>query len=252
MKDQYMREFTGPPFAGNQMRPPASRQQPHTFYLSLLGGALSLALGCATAGTRPHDMSADAHQGAASQVQDDAEAHAEKYDPSQDTLSTDCASDVCLPTWTNPTSAHRQEAKRLRRIAEKHRKAAEALREAENTACAEVNELDRDLSPFFHTDDIVGVSVPALDSDEPVEVTFGAVPGLTEESLQQLVDCHIARSASMGYEMSDMDYCPLAPSGVEASVATSDVGLVVSIRVAAGSESRTEVVRRAVKLEEAL
>lgn len=217
-----------------------------------IAGSFGFALACASAGTKPQDMSVEGHERAAMVAQEESDQHSDLYDPSQDYASTDCAPDVCLPTWSNPTSAHRDEAARLRRLARQHRKAAQALREAEEAACAGVNERDRDLSPFFHVDDIRSVTVPALDSDEPVTVTFGRVPGLTKESLQTLIDCHLARSASMGHEMPGMDYCPLVPRGVEASVSTEGEALVVSVAVAQGTESRAEVLRRAVKLEEAL
>ena len=225
---------------------------PRRFYHTMFGGALSLALGCASARTRPHDMSVEGHEGAASQVQEEADAHTEQYDPSKNTFSNDCTLDFCWQTWTNPTSVHRDEADRLRRLAKRHRRGAARLREAEQKACVGVDDRDRDLSPFFHTDDIFGVSVPTLYSDDPVEITFAPVGGLTQESLQQLVDCHLARSASMGHEMPEMDYCPLTPHGVKATVTTREVGLVVNIWVDAGSESRREVMKRAQKLQDTL
>ena len=60
-------------------------------------------------------------------------------------------------------------------------------------------------------------------------VIFRRVDGLTKESLQALVDRHMARAASVGHVMPEMAYCPLVVKGVEASVTETEAGLALEI-----------------------
>ncbi|MCA9720064.1 MAG: hypothetical protein KC468_35695 [Myxococcales bacterium] len=197
-------------------------------------------------------MSVEQHERAAQAEQDEAKAHADQYDPSLEGTEELCPGGlICWTTWSNPTAEHNQEANRHRQLAKKHREAAEALRTAEAQACVGVDERDRDLSPFFHAPDIQRVTVPTPESQNPVEVVFRPVQGLTEAGLQKLVDCHIARSAATGHEMPDMDYCPLVPRGVQAAVSTRDGAFVVTISVENNErDARAEVLKRATALEQ--
>ena len=61
-------------------------------------------------------------------------------------------------------------------------------------------------------------------------VVFRAVPGLTAEWLQNLVDCHIARNAVLGHEIPEMAYCPLALRDITAQVGPAKGGIGVTIR----------------------
>lgn len=196
-------------------------------------------------------MSVTQHEHAAQAEQDNAKTHAEQYDPGlEDTTEICGGGTVCWTTWSNPTAEHNQAANQHRTLAKKHRKAAEALRKAEEAACQGVDERDRDLSPFFHTSDIARVDIPEAGSDAPIVITFKAVSGLSVDKLQTILKCHIARSAAMGHEMPEMEYCPLVPRGVSATASQAEEGLIVTISIDDGTETRDEVLRRADQLKQ--
>lgn len=60
-------------------------------------------------------------------------------------------------------------------------------------------------------------------------VVFRAVPGMTAEWLQRVVDCHLARAAAVGHDMPEMSYCPLMPNGVKAKVTSVGNGFAVNL-----------------------
>ncbi|MCA9688556.1 MAG: hypothetical protein R3A51_00640 [Nannocystaceae bacterium] len=212
---------------------------------------LLLVSGCASAGTKPHDMSVAEHERVAQAEQVQADEHEQQYDPTREETTQDCGGAAfCWTTWSNPTEEHKREAEQHRQLAQKHRAAAEKLRVAEEEACAGIDERDRDLSPFFHWPDIASVAVPTLESKQPVEIVFRTVPGLSKTGLLQLVDCHIARSAAAGHEMPEMDYCPLVPRGVQASVSERDGSFVVTITAESDRGSRENLLRRAERLKQ--
>ncbi len=123
-------------------------------------------------------------------------------------------------------------------MAADHRAASQALRDAEANACVGIPEGDRDESPFQHREDIESVSpifVPlsAKTGGQRLvgaTVRFRAVPGMTAEWLQRIVDCHMARNAAMGYEMPEMGECPLMIKGATATVISIGNGFAVSVR----------------------
>lgn len=93
------------------------------------------------------------------------------------------------------------------------------------------------MSPFAHREDIVQaepVLAPSGSKSPPrqvgVTVVFRAVPGLTSEWLQRLIDCHIARNAVLGHDIPEMAYCPLAVRGVTAHVRVEHGGYAVALR----------------------
>lgn len=196
--------------------------------------------GCGgTPGARPHDMSEAAHEEAA-----------------QDQEQQAAAIDAGRPRWSSdvePTGADRAEAERHRRAAADHRAAAEALRSAEGQACVGIDDRDRDMSPFGHRADISAVA-PLTETVQTGRITaentvgatvvFRARPGMTEEWLQRLVDCHLARNAAMGHQMPEMEYCPLMPAGVTARVRSTGNGFAISVR-SDDPATAEEVLRRA-------
>ena len=191
-----------------------------------------VAFGCAATGTHPHDMSAAEHERAAKHEERTAEQHQEQYDPDAWTAGSGGCSTYCFDTWSNPTSEHAREARRHRAFAAKHRKASQALREAEARSCVGVPERDRDVSPFFHFGDIEKVErVSEGDAAATYFISFTEVSGLDADGMQKLLDCHSARNAVLGHEVGDMDYCPLVPRGVEATVEPRESGLGVCIEV---------------------
>lgn len=219
-----------------------------------------LMIGCAAnPGTQPHDMSVAGHSEAAAQEEQAAQAHERKAspdqlaqcgrtpssEPSQSSLYT-----ICWSTVTKMIQQQEREAQQHRDAAAEHRKAARTLQEAEETSCGNISEYDRDLSPFYHREDIESVvELPGDAGPSGAAVRFRPVQGLTEESLRSLVDCHIARAASVGYKMPEMDYCPLVVEGAHAKVVSSDKGLVVEITSSDAAVAK-EIARRANALME--
>jgi hypothetical protein len=136
----------------------------------------------------------------------------------------------------NPTAEHLREAEQHRHHAAEHRAASKLLRNAEARACSGVSAEDRDLSPFFHREDVLRVEplrqVQQFGDPVPLgaRVVFRLIPGMTPEFLQRLVDCHLARNAALGAEMPEMDYCPLALAGVTAQVLRVWDGLAIEVR----------------------
>lgn len=219
-----------------------------------LGVGFTALIGCATTspGARPHDMSASGHEAAAAQHENTADTHAYQYRPSASVAEERCrptggpgagadgvSSDVCWSSVTNPSDAHLAAAQEHRREAADHRAASAALREAEGRACVGIAVDDRDMCPFGHMDDIASVT-PLTEEQRGARtstrrttgatVTFRAVPGMTAEWLQRVVDCHLARVAVLGHDAPEMPNCPLEPNGAEAHVSSTGNGFAVAIR----------------------
>lgn len=192
--------------------------------ISLVGGA------CASTapGARPHDMSVRDHDRA-------AKAH----DEAATSLPAQCAQrQTPAPCWK---SLDHEQLDEHRRVAAQHRAASAVLRDAENQACTGISDEDRDTSPFERVEDISRVAdlfetPPVYTKVAPprravgVVVTFRAVPGLTAEWLQRLVDCHLARSAALGHVLPEMHDCPLVPRGASALARSVGNGFAVEIR----------------------
>jgi hypothetical protein len=217
-----------------------------TIVLTAIGLSLSaLALACGpAAGTEPHAMSASDHEAMASQEEKSSETHGVQYDPAASATKKSCSvgkGAACWTSTTNPTAEHEKDAAHHRELAAQHRAGSEALRNAEASACSGVPEEDRDESPFDHPGDIRSVSPLREDirmgksSTARVagaEVIFAAVPGMTAEWLQRVVDCHLARNAAIGHETAagEMPHCPLTLRGAQAKVRSVGDGFVVAIR----------------------
>ena len=71
-----------------------------------------------------------------------------------------------------------------------------------------------------------------------------AVPGLTKEYLQRLVNCHLARNASVGFVMPEMGSCPLSVKGATATVESAGPGFRVDIRADDG-QAAEEILKKA-------
>lgn len=218
-----------------------------------------------TPGARPHDMSAARHESESHAHARTAEVHAAQYDPVITVERTRCLSqgagtgtgnELCWTSISNPTEGHLRAAEAHRRHAANHRAASLALREAEAQACAGIAPGDRDMSPFEHIEDIATIDpfVEPLRNSNGISqrtagviITFRAIPGMTAEWLQKIVDCHIARNASLGHSVPEMPNCPLVPNGVEAQVSSTSGGFTVSIRSGRDDIAR-EILSRAEQL----
>lgn len=208
-------------------------------------------IACASSGTRPSDMTGAEHEAHAAAERKESTQHARQYDPNALTCPPYVPGE-CSPYWrsaTNPTERHAEEAVKHRQLAEKHRAASAVLRDAEASACQGIPAADRDMSPFNHREDIVRVERIEREVLGPgglrgARVIFRAQPGMTAESLQRLVDCHVARWAALGIDDPDVAYCPLALNGVSAKVKSVVGGFAVEI-VAKDEKTAGAVVGRA-------
>jgi hypothetical protein len=116
-----------------------------------------------------------------------------------------------------------------------HLDAAKHLRAAEQAACAEVPETERDQGPFARRDRIVALE-EVRDRRFPkwppqlfgVALTLRATPGMTEEWLGRLIQCHVAHYAVVGVASSP-EPSPLLVSGAVIRVSSTGLGFRVSI-----------------------
>jgi hypothetical protein len=113
---------------------------------------------------------------------------------------------------------------------------------------------DRDTSPFARAEDIVRVHVlrgfgqiPGrglrVGATDGAVVTLRSVGGVTAESFQRRITCHLARNAARGWITPEMPDCPLAVRGVRASVRRTDAGLAVTMRSRSPPAAREIAVR---------
>jgi hypothetical protein len=247
---------------------------------SVLGAALIG--GCASSGTEPHAMTAGQHQAAATGEEQAAAEHQGRYDPSRTDAPrgpslgaySACISyqnSNCYVRWKseeNPTDQHRKDAEHHRKLAEKHRAASKALVDAEQRFCSGIPDADRDLSPFYHREDITAsygiekpeggygaqdgpkfVSIQQIEKEVAgpggllgARVTFRAVPGMTGEWLQRVADCHLARNSVEGG--TGMPFCPLAVPHTSATVTSTGAGFAVDI-TSYNADSVREIIKRA-------
>ena len=233
----------------------------HTRTFMATASILALAVACTAApGTKPHDMSAAQHEAMAKQEDHASRAHADQHDPGATATVTQCpGKSGCWTSMSNPTAQHADDAQHHRELAQKHRAASAALKAAETRACAGISDDDRDISPLYHREDIASVTPltkevksgkSVVTQEVGVTIVFRAVPGLTAEWLQRVVDCHLARAAAMGHDMHGMDYCPLELKGVEATVASVGDGFAVNVSAEDGA-TIAEIIKRAQALKSA-
>jgi hypothetical protein len=234
----------------------------HARTLMTIVSILALGVACAAdPGTKPHDMSAAQHEAMAKQEDQASQGHADQHDPGAKAPATQCSGKSgCWTSVSNPTAQHADDAKRHRELAQKHRAASAALTDAETRACAGMSDEDRDISPFYHREDITSVTPLTKEvksgkgfvtKEVGATIVFRAVPGLTAEWLQSVVDCHLARAAAMGHDMPEMDYCPLELKGVEAKVASVGNGFAVNVSSEDGA-TIAEITKRAQALKSSL
>ena len=206
-------------------------------------------------------MSASQHEAMAASEGKKAELHSARYDPGASVKSERCSRGAAARTggdegcWTSVTSStaqHLEDAERHQRMAADHRAASQALRDSEARACVGISVEDRDMSPFEHREDIASVeplTVNAATRGSSARtvgavITFRAIPGMTAQWLQRVVDCHLARNAAVGHDVPEMPLCPLVPRNVTAYVNPTASGFAVSVRSDDADTSR-EVLRRA-------
>jgi hypothetical protein len=130
-----------------------------------------------------------------------------------------------------------------------HASAAQQLREAELRACAEVPDADRDEGPFGRRDRVLGVqtvrnhwSPKAPLPPWGVAVLVRATPGVTEQWLGRVIECHRAHHAVVGALASERP-CPLSVDEARVEVSSTSNGFIVEITSRDASAAR-EVVEK--------
>jgi hypothetical protein len=116
------------------------------------------------------------------------------------------------------------------------------------------------VSPFLHSEDIeqvapLNVRVPPVGDQGPTTgivfkgavISFRPVRGLTQEWLQRVIDCHLARNEVLAHDLAEMPNCPLVPKGVSAQAKSAGDHFVVEV---SSDEPATaqEIWRRAQRL----
>lgn len=227
---------------------------------SLLSALLLAGCAARNPGAHPHDMGAAEHEATAASHDAEADAAAANYDPSATETHRRCGggkgAHPCWTVETNPTEAWLTKAADHRKMAAEHRAASEALRTAEDTACAGLDEAERAISPFeWAASDIASVEPLTVHrgGKQPDDhlvgavVTVRAVEGLTTEWLQRVADCHLARNAAVGHDMPEMPDCPLVPKGASATVTSTGTAFAVAIR-SADDDAAADILARARRL----
>jgi len=118
-------------------------------------------------------------------------------------------------------------------VASEQRRTHEGLTDAESAACSGLAPVDRDSSPFAHTEDILRVErVGGSDAAHGVRVLFRNIPGMTPEWLAEILRCHQARAVAMMSSAPELPYGPFLVHGGDTAVAATADGLVVTMTTA--------------------
>ncbi len=188
--------------------------------------------------TQPQDASAAEHRAMAEQEEQSATAHeaAERQAAGPHGSQTEtpsgqpCGLGGCWTSMTSPPEQDQRDVERHRELAQEHRAASSAL-----------------ISVSVITEPVrLGKQVGKRTAGARIE--FRAVPGMTGEWLQSVVDCHLARAAALGHDIPEVAYCPLVPKGVRAKVHSVGNGFAVDV-TSDDHDTVAEVVRRAEALK---
>jgi hypothetical protein len=116
-----------------------------------------------------------------------------------------------------------------------HLAAAQRLRSAEQLACVEMPNGARNLGPFEHRDWIMGVEevrdrVFPKQTPQPfgIAVYLRATPGVTEQWISRIIQCHLAHYAVVGMTAAD-EWCPLLVNKAKIAVSSTPVGFRIQI-----------------------
>lgn len=140
--------------------------------------------------------------------------------------------------WASANAADVKEQEEALRIAEAHRAAAQALRDAGANACKGIAPVDRDSSPFSHRDieRVIPVHKTVTTGKNRTArrlvgatIRLRATPGLTREGFQRIIECHLAWNAVTGSVVPEMPDCPLMLKGSQIVVRSSGAGVEVDV-----------------------
>jgi hypothetical protein len=130
-----------------------------------------------------------------------------------------------------------------------HLTAAKDLRRAEEAACFEVPDAERDAGPFARRERIATVEVvrdrlfPKM-PEQPVgvAVTIRAAPGLTEQWVGRVIQCHLAHRAVVGARLAEQA-CPLSADGTRVDLSATHTGFRVTITSKDAAVARSVIAR---------
>ncbi len=118
--------------------------------------------------------------------------------------------------------------------ASEHASAAQQLRDAERVACTGVPSKDRDAGPFADRGRIESIEILrdrtwAKGMIQPIGVAIDlrSEPGITEQWLSRILECHMAHQAVVG--RTAYDSSPLAQYGSKVTVTATATGFRVTI-----------------------
>jgi len=131
------------------------------------------------------------------------------------------------------------------------RAVARRLRAIEQSACADVSVIDRDQGPFAQRDRIASMqtlrdrrmATTQVLQPAGVAVYLRSAPGLTEQSLERVLQCHLAHHAVVG----DQGFAKPSPLFVEdarIALSTTTDGFRVAITAREASAAR-EIIEKA-------
>jgi hypothetical protein len=116
-----------------------------------------------------------------------------------------------------------------------HMAAAHDLRRAEQAACFEVPDAERDAGPFARREQIAGVEVlrerantKAAVQPVGVAIYLRTAPGMTEQWIGRVIECHLAHQAVVGTRLAEQA-CPLSVEDARIGLSSTPTGFRVSI-----------------------
>jgi hypothetical protein len=119
--------------------------------------------------------------------------------------------------------------------------------DVERAACAEIPDADRDQGPFGRRERIIRVDelrekIYPKAPPQPVgaAVYLRATPGMTEQYLGRVIECHLAHRALVGENVPDRD-SPLYADKATISVSSTATAFRVSIKSLRGDVARSVI-----------
>lgn len=194
----------------------------------------ALVVSCASNGTKPDDMSAEAHREAAAKQQSEADEHAQHHDAAAAPVPNRKGIDASVDDLSygvdfyNPAGTHAAFSESHRELAAAHLAAANNLEAFEEAQCKAFPASTRVACPLLGN---VELTSPIAGG-----VRLQLVDSVKQEAVIAHIQCHLAFGRAQGRE--GMDHCPLYIEDVQVSKGTGFVELTTS-NAAAVAELRT-------------
>lgn len=184
------------------------------------------AAGCASSGTKPDDMSAAQHRGAAADKQAKADEHAKHHDvPAAPNPSPSASgvvpgvNDLYFDTDVyNPTAKHALLSESYQNLADAHLAAARELETFEEKQCKSLPSATRSHCP------LLGAVAKVSNIDGGVRLVLE--DGANQAAVLAHIQCHFAYGRSQGHE--GMDACPLYLKGVNSTEGEGVISLTTA------------------------